>query len=493
VVAYRFTFSDADEVEEESEETPYLLTPPAPAQPRINCASVAGARPGHPFLFTVATSGERPMKFSARRLPRYLRIDPETGIISGNPQRRGNYRVTVFATNRHGSDRKQIRIQIGDRIALTPPLGFNSWNCWGLSVTQEQILSAAQAFVDKKLINYGWTYINIDDGWSIKGDSPNLSRDPSGRILTNEKFPDIRGLAGRVHRMGLKLGIYSSPGPLTCGGYAGSHGHILRDLQTFAGWGVDYLKYDWCSYEGIAADHSLEELQKPYRELGEAMQKVNRDIVFSICQYGMGKVWEWGEDAGGNLWRTTGDITDTWESMSGIGFGQVENGSYAGPGHWNDPDMLVVGWVGWGPDLHPTRLSPDEQYTHISLWSLLAAPLLIGCDLQRLDPFTLNLLTNREVLAVNQDPAGKQGYPVVREGGIQVWVKPLADQNRAVGVFNLNGETRGYTLDLRDLGIHRPVKIRDLWRQHNLGDFSTFLKLKLPAHGVILLRLTSLK
>jgi len=288
--------------------------------------------------------------------------------------------------------------------------------------------------------------------------------------------------------MGLKLGIYSSPGPLTCGGYTASYQHEWQDAQTFAGWGIDYLKYDWCSYGNIARDTSLEERQKPYFVMQDALRQVDRDIVYSLCQYGMSQVWRWGEEVGGNLWRTTGDITDTWESLKEIGFSQVENAPFAGPGHWNDPDMLIVGWVGWGPSLHPTRLTPDEQYTHITLWCLLSAPLLIGCDLERLDPFTLNLLTNDEVLAIDQDPLGKQATPVITGGETQVWVKELADGANAIGIFNLGESPVSYTLELQALGLTGDVAIRDLWRQKDLGLCTTLFKTKVPAHGVILLK-----
>jgi len=283
-------------------------------------------------------------------------------------------------------------VKSGDLIALTPPLGWNSWNAWGLSVDDEKVRAAADAFVDNGLADHGWTFINIDDGWEAP------ERLPDGSITGNEKFPDFKNLSDYVHSKGLKLGIYSGPGPMTCGGYLASYQHEYQDAATWAKWGIDYIKYDWCSYRNIAKDNSLEELQKPYILMRKALDAVNRDIVYSLCQYGMGDVWKWGADVGGNLWRTTGDIRDTWASMSGIGFRQDKMSPFASPGHWNNPDMLVVGWVGWGPNLHPTRLTPDEQYTHISLWALLSAPLLIGCDLTRLDDFTLNLLTNDEVL-----------------------------------------------------------------------------------------------
>jgi len=489
-----FRFKTGDAHFTFSEETPYVLTPEPPGTPRINGPVVTGGRPGRPFLFAVAATGRRPLAFSASNLPPGLSMDPATGIISGRSTTAGEYEVVINVENKLGRNQRELKIVIGAGpagIALTPPLGWNSWNCWGLAVDQDKILAAAKAFREEGLADHGWSYINIDDGWEIKGDSPGPKRSAAGDILVNEKFPDLKGLADRVHDLGLKIGIYSSPGPLTCGGYTASHGYEFQDAQSLAAWGIDYLKYDWCSYEKIAADQSRPELEKPYRLMRQALDAIDRDIVYSLCQYGMGKVWEWGATVGGNLWRTTGDINDTWQSVKEIGFSQVENAPFAGPGHWNDPDMLVVGWVGWGPQLHPTNLTPDEQYTHISLWSLLAAPLLIGCDLERLDTFTLNLLTNDEVLAVDQDPLGKQAVPVIAADDIQVWVKELADGGRAVGVFNLGEKTAVYSLDLVKIGCSGKAALRDLWRQKNLGEFAGKFTATVPAHGVKLIRVVT--
>ncbi|MFN8205947.1 MAG: glycoside hydrolase family 27 protein [Bacteroidales bacterium] len=361
-------------------------------------------------------------------------------------------------------------------------MGWNR-NCWGLSVDDAKVRAAVDQFISTGLINHGWTYVNIDDGWEAP------ERAANGKIVTNDKFPDMKGLTGYVHSKGMKMGIYSSPGPLTCGGYLGSYSHEFQDAQSWADWGIDYIKYDWCSYGEKAKDNSLAELQKPYILMKQCLGKQDRDIVFSLCQYGMGDVSKWGGQVGGNLWRTTGDITDTWESMSGIGFGQADLAPYAKPGEWNDPDMLVVGWVGWGPSLHPSRLSASEQYTHISLWALLSAPLLIGCDLTKLDDFTLNLLTNDEVIAINQDPLGKQAVLVKSEKSIQLWVKELEDGSKAVGLFNLSDKDQETGLSFADLKIAGKAKLRDAWRQKDLGEFEGQYPCKIPAHGVVLLRI----
>ncbi|HJV48042.1 MAG TPA: putative Ig domain-containing protein [Geothrix sp.] len=470
------------------ETSPYILTPAAPASPRINGPAILGARPGRDFIFTVPVSGERPIRVAARGLPAGLRLDAATGIARGTTPAPGTYKVTFTATNAKGSAQRELEFAIGDRLALTPPMGWNSWNVWGLAVDEEKVVASARTFVAKGLRDHGWGYVNIDDGWEIKGSSPEPKRLPDGGIRVNEKFPNMTRLGDRLHELGLRFGIYSSPGPLTCGQYTASYQHEAQDAHAFASWGVDYLKYDWCSYDQVAKDQSRAELMKPYEVMREALAKTDRDIVYSLCQYGVGRVWEWGDQVGGQLWRTTEDIEDTWKSMSGIGFSQAESSPFARPGNWNDPDMLVVGWVGWGPSLHRSRLTADEQYTHLSLWSLLSAPLLIGCDLTRLDAFTLNLLTNDEVLAVDQDRLGRQATPALKDGDIQVWAKEMADGSRTFGVFNLGSAPANYTVDLTRLGLRGRQKLRDLWRQKELGSASGRVPVRVAPHGVVLLK-----
>ncbi len=472
------------------------LTPPRPGPaPKINGPKIFGVRPHAPFLYTVPATGERPMRFGARNLPAGLLLDVRTGQISGVLTEPGVYEVTLTAENSRGSAERGFRIVAGNLIALTPPLGWNSWNCFAGDVDDAKVRSAADAIVSTGLVEHGWTYVNIDDCWMVKPDSKDsvlggVARDGEGRIQTNRKFPDMKALSDYVHSKGLKLGIYSSPGPLTCAEYAGSYTFERQDAEQYAAWGVDYLKYDWCSYGKIAKDRSLPELQKPYRVMRAALDRVSRDIIYSLCQYGMGDVWEWGAEVGGNCWRTTGDITDTWESMSTIGFGQRGHERFAGPGHWNDPDMLVVGWVGWGPRLHPTRLTPYEQVTHITLWTLLAAPLLIGCDLTKLDDFTLGLLTNDEVLAVHQDVLGKQAAQVSKSGDHEVWARPLEDGSWAVGLFNRGDRRAAVSVRWLDLGIAGAQKVRDLWRQKDLGVYESEFAVEIDRHGAVLLKIS---
>ncbi|TAK67231.1 MAG: alpha-galactosidase [Bacteroidetes bacterium] len=492
---------------------PYILTPKPSDNPKINSAKVFGVRPGNPFLYTIAATGKRPMSFGADNLPDGLTIDKTTGQITGKVEQRGDYTVTLTAENEFGHAERELLISVGDKIALTPPMGWNSWNCWACAVDDAKVRASADAMVSSGLVNHGWTYVNIDDCWEIKPDAPEPelqgeARDKDGLINTNKKFPDMKALSDYVHSKGLKLGIYSGPGPLTCAGFTASYKYEEQDAKQYAAWGIDYLKYDWCSYNEIAKDRSLPELKKPYSVMRGALDKVPRDIVYSLCQYGMGNVWEWGAEVGGNCWRTTGDITDTWASMSRIGFNQAGHEAYAKPGNWNDPDMLVVGLVGWGPQLHPSRLTPDEQYTHISLWSLLASPLLIGCDLSRMDDFTLNLLTNDEVIEINQDPLGKQASRIYEQDGKQIWVKELEDGSKAVGLFYVDTRERKsppdyfdwekkdkttITLNAADIGITGKFSVRDVWRQKDIGVFENSFQTEAPYHGVALLRVAGVK
>jgi alpha-galactosidase len=507
---------------------PYILTPPAPATPRINGPNIFGVRPGSPFLYTIPATGDRPMTFSADKLPRGLKLDAQTGRITGSLHKKkvlflfssskasDNYDVTLRAKNALGTAEKKFRIVVGSQIALTPPMGWNSWNCFAGAVSEERVKSAADAMVKSGLINHGWTYINVDDFWQNHRPptTPDLTgpfRDTNGFIVPNSRFPDMKGMADYIHNLGLKAGLYSSPGPWTCGGCAASWQHEQQDAETYAKWGFDYLKYDWCSYGDIASGRGTNAANVtrytrnstnnagailPYQVMGKYLRDQNRDIVYSLCQYGMADVWKWGGSVDGNSWRTTGDITDTWRSMSQIGFRQERGAPYAKPGNWNDPDMLIVGQVGWGR-LHPTRLTPDEQYTHISLWCLLSAPLLIGCDMTKLDDFTLNLLENDEVLALDQDALGKQAMCVVTNGDVRIYKKELEDGGRALGFFNLGSAPASLEFNqLATLGFSGAQHVRDLWRQQNLPDVDAatgHLPLVVPAHGVVLYKLTKVK
>jgi len=478
---------------------PYILTPKPSPKPQINGPSVFGVRPGHPVMFTIPATGDRPMKFSVEGLPAGLQVDESTGTFSGSIAEAGTYPVTFVAKNAKGAAKRAFKFIVGDTIALTPPMGWSTWYMAHTDITQEMVEAEADAMVSTGLINHGYSYINIDDGWNRQPGSNNPdygapTRDSRGNLMGNKHFMDIKGMCDHVHADGLKIGIYISPGPTTCAGFEGSLGHEEQDAEQFAKWGFDFLKYDWCSYS--AKDGSLPELQKPYRLMGGILKHMDRDFVFNFCQYGMGEVWKWGRDVGGNYWRTTDDLgapaDQLWRSMSTIGFGQSRFAEYSGPGGWNDPDNILIGYI-LEDKLEPTGLTADEQYTYISLWSLVAAPLILASDLTQMDPFTLSLLSNDEVIAVDQDPAGKGGRRVAQDGDLEVWVKDLADGSKAVGLFNRSEFNSTVTAKWSDVGVSGKCLVRDLWRQRNVGTFSDKYSATVPWHGVVLVKVTPRK
>lgn len=464
----------------ENKQLKYILTPPTPATPRFNGAPVFGVRPGSPVIYRFPVSGERPMKFTCDNLPEGLQLTESDGVLSGRIDKAGNLTFTVTAQNAKGKASQEFTLKVGENmIGQTPPMGWNSWNCWGLSVSQEKVISSAQALIDKGLADHGYNYINIDDGWEAD------KRNPDGTIEANEKFPSMKGLIDWLHERGLKFGIYSSPGATTCGNYLGSLGHEKQDAEVYNKWGVDYLKYDWCSYEKERIknnDRGFPSCVRPYLLMQKYLREQPRDIFYSLGPLGGTQVHLWGIYCDGNSWRTAPDINDTWKSIYHVGFRLQEGkAQYSSVGHWNDPDMLVVGKVGWGSNLRETRLTPDEQYTHITLWTILASNMLIGCDIAQMDDFTLNLLCNNEVNAINQDMLGKQADRVLKEGDIEVWSRPLADGSIAVGIFNVGEKDRQVNIKAL-IPAKEPAKvIRDVWRQKNLS--SDELNCTIPLHG----------
>jgi alpha-galactosidase len=371
------------------------------------------------------------------------------------------------------------RAQTGD-FAPTPPMGWNSWNHFADKVTDADVRRAADAMVASGMRDAGYVYVNIDDTWEGQ-------RDAQGKIQANQRFPDMKALGDYVHSKGLKLGIYSSPGPKTCGGYEGSYGHEEQDAETYAEWGVDFLKYDLCSYMGIMRLHDPNQdpltanamMKAAYEKMHRALARTGRPIVYSLCQYGVGSVWEWGPSVGGNLWRTTDDIRDQYRSMALIGFSQAGLEKFAGPGHWNDPDMLEIGNGG---------MNDDQYRTQMSLWAMLAAPLIAGNDLSKMDDATKSILINKEVIAVDQDKLGIQGH---RVGPPQIWVRPLSDGSKAVAIFNYvtDDEAEPTTLSMKDIGIAGPVHVRDLWAHKDLGILRDSYTVTVPQGGVVMLRI----
>jgi len=361
-------------------------------------------------------------------------------------------------------------------LALTPPMGWNSWNKFGCNVSEALIKSMADAMVSSGMRDAGYQYVVIDDCWQV-------SRDTQGNIVADAKrFPSgIKALADYVHAQGLKFGIYSDAGTETCGGRPGSRGHEYQDAAQYAAWGVDYLKYDWCKT-------GTENAQAAYGIMRAALDASGRPIVFSMCEWGTSKPWLWAKDVG-NLWRTTGDIADCWDCKKEYSTGFVrildlQDGleTYAGPGHWNDPDMLEVGNGG---------MSVAEYRAHFSLWCLLAAPLIAGNDLRNMSPDIKDILINKEVLAVNQDPLGMQGRRVRKDASTEVWAKQMKDGSRTVILFNRGSEATEVSVSWEEVGYpaHLQTSVRDLWMKKDLGKFTGKFSAAVPAHDVVMLRL----
>ncbi|MGC8561414.1 MAG: glycoside hydrolase family 27 protein [Phycisphaerae bacterium] len=472
-----------------------------PPAPEFHGPRVVGTTPGRDFIFRVPHTGQGAVAVSARGLPDGLRMD-NAGIITGKVKRAGEYKVRLTARNNLGSAHRTLRIVAGEhKLALTPLMGWEAWNVFGTTNNAERTRQAAAAMVRSGLAAKGYNYIIVDEG-------AQLGRDADGELMVPASFGGygaVKNLIDYVHSQGLRYGTYSSPGVKTCAGNTGSYGHVLQDAKTYARWGVDYLKYDWCSYSQKVPRHpDLEQRIKPYREMRQALDQIDRDIAYSICQYGLTHVWTWGgtPPVWGNTYRISTDITDSWGSIYNNGFKCDGNlFPFAGPGHWNDPDMLVVGY-GWfeaGPtgSMHWTNLTPHEQLTHITLWCMLAAPLLLGCDLEKLDKFTTDLITNTEVLAVDQDELGIQGQRVYRQGSVEVWARPLWDGTAAVAVFNCGSVPASVTIpswDMLDPVLRRGEQrmrgkqsVRDLWKRRDLGLKATF-SAKIPIHGALMLK-----
>jgi len=476
-----------------------IRTPKPPLTPRINGPGVFGVRPGHPLLYRMPTTGERPIVFAVEKLPAGLELDADTGQISGVLTKSGEHLVTLRAKNAKGSAEKKFKIVAGETIALTPPMGWNSWNHYGSRVSAEIVLANAKAMASSGLINHGWTYLNIDDAWQgQRGGKFNA-------IQGNEKFPDMKKLCDEVHALGLKVGIYSTPWVTSYanhpGGSAenpegawskptlekkgnvnkkilpwaiGKYSFATNDAQQWAEWGVDYVKYDWNPNE-----------EPETREMYGALRQSGRDVVLSLSNStpftnapALTKI--------ANSWRTSGDIKANWQSMSSKGLGQDKWLPFCRPGHWNDPDMLEIGTK----EKNQPGLTPDEEYTHMTAWCLVSAPLLLGNDLSELNAFTLSLLSNDEVLAVNQDSLGKQATTIAKGEDWRVMAKDLEDGSKAVGLFNTG--TNGVamvTVKWSDLGIAGKQTVRDLWRQKDLGKFDTEFSVQVAPHGAEMVKI----
>jgi alpha-galactosidase len=366
-------------------------------------------------------------------------------------------------------------------LAVTPPMGWNSWNHFAGKVTDADVRATVDVLVSSGMRDAGYVYVNVDDTWEG-------TRDEHGIIRSNERFPDMKALGNYIHSNGLKFGIYSSPGAKTCDGYEGSLNHEIQDAKTYASWGVDYLKYDLCSYADQMRKAAELHPDQPglarkmminaYRKMHDALKAAGRPVVYSLCQYGLDDVWQWGPQVGARMWRTTDDIDDSFGRMMTIAAGQSELSSYAGPGHWNDPDMLEIG---------NGKMMADEYKTHMSLWVLLAAPLTAGNDLSNMSDLTRSMPMNRDAIAIDQDRLGEQAKLLYKRGDLSVWTKKLTGDRLAIGLFNTSFQARDVSVDLNRVGFMNSAQLRDVWGSEDLGRRSGTFTAKVKSHGVVLL------
>lgn len=481
-----------------------IYTPKPKSTPRINGPLVYGARPGNPFLYRIPCQGERPIRFHVSNLPEGLNLDSQNGIISGKTPQKGEYLIKIRASNSHGHDDRSFKLVSGELLALTPPMGWNHWYVHYNRINDAMMRHAADAMINSGMADVGYQYVNIDDCWMNASESGNYmkdstrigpTRDQNGALLGNIHFPDMKALADYIHSKGLKAGLYSSPGPNTCCGMEGSYTYEEKDAAQFAEWGYDFLKYDWCSYGRIAGKKpTLEQMKKPYELMGRALEKQKRDIVFNLCQYGMGEVWKWGREVGGHCWRTAGDLGFELDRFFNVALKNAQYGAYSKPGAWNDPDYIQIGYIGAQKGTtftkaSPCPLNPREQYSYMSLWSLMAAPLFFSGDMSLLDEFTLNVLCNPEVIAIDQDPLGKCGLVKTLGNDCFLMVKDLADGTKAVGIFNHGKQKTEVVASWKDLQIQGKKLVRDVWRQKDLGIYADQFIATIEPQGVVLIKI----
>jgi alpha-galactosidase len=490
-----------------NDQAKFILTPKPLAAPRLNNALVYGCRPGNDFLYRVSCQGERPLKFSAKGLPPGLTLDENSGIIKGSAPARGTYIVTLKAKNKKGSASREFKIISGDKIGLTPPMGWNDWYAHYDRISDKLMREAADVMISKGMADVGYSYVNIDDCWTVStpgnkmmkkddGTRYGTQRMPDGTIIPNIHFPDMKGMTDYIHSKGLKAGIYSSPGPRTCMNFTGSYGHEKQDAEQYAKWGFDFLKYDWCSYWDVAGkERNLETYQKPYKLMGDILKSINRDIFYNMCQYGMGDSWKWAASVGGNSWRTAGDLgIKELDKIFDIALRNASFRDYNKPGEWNDPDYISIGYIGSNIDRsNPqlTKMSPWLQYSYMSLWSLMASPLFYGGDMSKLDDFTLNVLCNPEIIAINQDPLGQCAKVTMRDGDKQfIMVKDLYDGSKAVGLFNREKTPVEVSATWQEIAVQGLQKVRDAWRMKNLGKYRDEFKSIIPAQGCMVIKIS---
>jgi alpha-galactosidase len=458
--------------------------------PVFHGAQVVGNYPNTDFIFTVPATGARPITFSSPNLPKGLVLEASTGIITGKMGPAGEYKIKIIASNSKGTAEEVIKIIAGDNLCLTPAMGWNSWNVFTKNIDEKMLMEMADAMVSTGMRDVGYQYINIDDNW--QADNRASDKKP---VPDPKKFPHgMKYVADYVHSKGLKFGIYSCAGNMTCGRRFGGYTYEDIDAKTYAEWGVDLLKYDYC-YTPPSQSTAIER----YTKMGTALKHSGRSIVFSICEWGIRKPWLWAAQAGGNYYRITPDIMDSWDaaklwvaSVMSISNREEKVWKYSGPGHWNDPDMLIVGNYGKGNATGGIYkgLNDIEYQTHFSLWCMFSAPLLASSDIRKMNDPTYDILTNPEMLAIDQDELGEQAKPIYKMSGIRVYLRHLSGGALAVAVINTSKSDKKFDLKASLIGVKDPQVAHDVWQHGDIGILKDKISLSLKSHQTIVLRLT---
>ena len=495
-----------------------ILTPLPEKPPRINGPKIYGIRPGKKIIYRIPCQGERPLQFSVENLPEGMALDAEVGILSGIvPEEKGKYEMVITAKNDHGSIDREFTIVVGDKMALTPPTGWNHWGGHVITVSDKIVRTAVDVFMEEGLADVGFQYIGIDDCWmkfskemyenrpeyvvkKHKGyDFKSLGavgpiRDEEGNIRTNDKFPDMKALTDYIHSKGLKAGIYSSPGPQTCQRMAGSYGHERADADQYARWGFDLLKYDLCSGGGPQKE-LLErvpdfEIQDFWKPMSDYLLVQDRDILFNLCQYGRKEPWTWAPSIGIQSWRIGGDLNHNVNNY----FQQalrisVDLREYSTPGHWNDPDFMYIHRLRdvnrMNDPSEEIPLTTNQRYQYVTLWSIVCAPFFFSCDIEHIDEFTIRMLANADVVNINQDELGHVAEVVRNTDEVTIMVKYLSDGSKVLAVFNRNPEKEQvFKVSWSDIGESGKLSAYDVWRQKDIGKFKDGISVKLSPHGV---------
>lgn len=493
-----------------------ILTPHPLREPRINGPKIYGARPGKEFIYRIPCQGERPVEFEVKGIPQGINLDPGKGILTGKaPAQKGEYTMTVTARNKFGKTSRLFTLIVGEKIALTPPTGWNSWGGHMIHVTDETIRKAAEVFETRGLADAGFQYIGIDDCWMrtspemYANRSENTKnkhrgfdytgitgeiRDPAGNILPNVNFPDMKALTDYIHSFGLKAGLYSTPGPTTCQNFAGSYDHEEQDARQYARWGFDLLKYDQCS-----AGKIINQLKKEspgftadqfWKPMSDYLLKQERDILYNLCQYGQDEPWKWASGLSIPTWRIGGDLNVRVNTY----FDQalriaVDLREYSKPGQWNDPDFMYIHRIKSARDMAGPSveipLNTNQRYQYVTLWTIISAPFFFSCDINEIDDFTIGLLSNADVVNINQDELGHVAKVVRNASSQTVMVKELADGSKALAVFNRDPEKEAVVeVKWEEIGGRSRKKVYDVWRQKDLGVYKKDFAVRLSPDGV---------